>query len=179
MPIVKGIGRKKKKRKLAPAAPEPNPGVWKYEPIPPANGVVRSNAPDRKYEPRPSKVQGQGGPWEAAPARAQWPPPAVCDLRAIFFGGGGNSPGIVLETAALRCCPRAVAVYCGDAHTIARAVRVRMGERAIASIWHYKDKRKQTQKGAGCWLMTTTARASSHADRALRNVETRGVGSVF
>ena len=46
----------------------------------------------------------------------------------------------------------------------------RMGERAIASIWHYKDKRKQTQKRSGL----TTARASSQADRALRSAWKRG-----
>lgn len=87
-----------------------------------------------------------------------------------FSVEAGTSPGIVLETAALRCFPRAFAVYCGDARTIARAVRVRMGERAIASIWHYKDKRKQTQKRSGL----TTARASSQADRALRSAWKRG-----
>ena len=95
---------------------------------------------------------------------------AACRLQAIFSVEAGTSPGIVLETAALRCFPRAFAVYCGDARTIARAVRVRMGERAIASIWHYKDKRKQTQKRSGL----TTARASSQADRALRSAWKRG-----
>ena len=38
----------------------PNPGEWKYEPIPSANGVVRSNAPDHKYAPGPSKVVKSG-----------------------------------------------------------------------------------------------------------------------
>ena len=37
----------------------PNPGVWKYEPTPPASGVAGSNGPDRKYEPKPSRVQDE------------------------------------------------------------------------------------------------------------------------
>ena len=79
-------------------------------------------------------------------------------------------PGSYWKQRPCVAVPRAFAVYCGDARTIARAVRVRMGERAIASIWHYKDKRKQTQKRSGL----TTARASSQADRALRSAWKRG-----
>ena len=42
-------------------AMEPNPGVWKYEPIPTASGVAGPNGPDRKYEPgRVRKGVGSG-----------------------------------------------------------------------------------------------------------------------
>ena len=100
---------------------------------------------------------------------------AACRLQAIFFGGGGDFPGIVLETAALRCCPRAVAVYCGDARTIARAARVRMGERCF-HLALQRQKKTNTKKGAGCWLMTTTARASRAEHFDLRGNEGGGVG---
>lgn len=78
----------------SPPRARPNPGVWKYEPIPPANGVVRSDAPDRKYEPGPSKVQGPGGPWEAAQARARWETFAAC--RRFFSRGRRKCPVISL-----------------------------------------------------------------------------------
>ena len=88
---------------------QPNPGVWKYEPIPSANGVVRSNAPDRKYEPGPSKVV-RSGRGVAGGTGAQLPlrgrqcrrcvaPPAA--LRAIFFRGRRLLARVVLRKSGL------------------------------------------------------------------------------
>ena len=98
-----------------PAAAWPNPGVWKYEPIPSANGVVRSNAPYRKNEPGPSKVvrfgRGvAGGTGAQLPLRGRRcvAPPAA--LRAKFSQGRRLFARVVLRTAALRRWSRALSV---------------------------------------------------------------------
>ena len=46
--------------------------------------------------------------------------------------------------------------------------------RALLPFGITKTKENKHKKGAGCWLMTTTARASSQADRALRSAWKRG-----
>ena len=112
----------------------PNPGVWDYGPIPPpANGAVRPNAPDRKYEQGPSEVQGPGEPWEAALARARWEPLSACSR--FFRGRRPFSPGLHWKQ---RHCPGVCVQFGlspGRSHCRATIFHF--------AIRHYNDKRTQ------------------------------------